>query len=76
MKVRLLKDKEIEGRLFKAGWVTGVEESTGTAWIAAGDAEAAPEDARCLKYAPDAPVLDQCVDPGDSGATASAKARR
>jgi hypothetical protein len=76
MKIRFLKDKEIDGRLFKAGWVTSVEQATATAWIAAGDAESAPEDARCLQYEPDAPVLDQCIDPGDPGATASARARR
>lgn len=76
MKIRFLKDKNIDGRTFKAGWVTSVEQATATAWIAAGDAEAAPEDARCLQYAPDAPVLDQCFAPSESGATATARARR
>lgn len=61
MKIRLKKDKTINGKQAKAGWVFGVDEPTGNAWIAAGDAEHVVEEARALKYAPTAPVLVECV---------------
>lgn len=63
MKVRLIKDKEINGELAKSGWVYGVDEPTAQAWIAAGDAVAVVEEARALRYAESAPVMLECVVP-------------
>ena len=64
MKVRLLKPKQINGKTANAGWVFGVDEPTGNAWIAAGEAVAVQEESRALKYAETAPVMVVCVDPG------------
>lgn len=64
MKVRLLKDKQVNDQPAKAGWVFGVDEPTGKAWIAAGEAVQVQEETRALKYAENAPVMVVCVDPG------------
>lgn len=61
MKVRLLKDKTINGKQWKAGWVTGVDEATAGQWIAAGDAESVPDDARTFKYTPEVKAIDMCI---------------
>lgn len=65
MKVRIKVPKEINGEMAQPGWVYGVDESTGQAWIAAGEAEQVADEIRCLRYAPTAPLLRVCVDPGD-----------
>lgn len=64
MKVRLIKEKEVNGELAQPGWVYGVDEPTANAWIAAGEAVAVQEESRALKYAETAPVMVVCVDPG------------
>lgn len=64
MKVRLKVQKEINGKLWQPGWVTGVDEPTAKAWIAAGEAVAVQEESRALKYPETAPVMVVCVDPG------------
>ena len=61
MKVRLKKDKLINGEINRAGWVLGVDEPTAYAWITSGDAEAAPDDTRALRYELQAPVAQTCV---------------
>lgn len=63
MKVRLIKDKEINGELAKSGWVYGVDEPTAQAWIAAGEAVAVVDEARALRYAENMPVMLECVIP-------------
>ena len=66
MKVRLKVQKEINGELALPGWVFGVDEPTGWAWIAAGEAEQVADEVRSLKYAPTAPLMTVCVDPADA----------
>lgn len=68
MKVRLIKDKEINGELAKSGWVYGVDEPTAQAWIAAGEAVAVVDEARALRYAEDMPVMLECVVPDSPAA--------
>lgn len=65
MKVRLIKQKEINGEMGQPGWVYGVDEPTAKAWIDAGEAVAVQEEARALKYAETVPVMVVCVDPND-----------
>lgn len=63
MKVRLKVPKEINGAIAQPGWVFGVDQPTGEAWIAAGEAEQVADEVRSLKYAPTAPLMLVCVDP-------------
>lgn len=65
MKVRMKVQKEINGEMAQPGWVYGVDQPTGEAWIAAGDAEQVVDEARTLKYSPTAPVMTVCVEPAD-----------
>lgn len=63
MKIRLIKDKEVNGKIQQKGWVLGVDEPTANKWIADGDAVRVVDEARSLKYAADAPVQIVCVAP-------------
>lgn len=63
MKIRLIKDKEVNGKIQQKGWVLGVDEPTANKWIADGDAVRVVEEARSLKYPADAPVQVVCVAP-------------
>lgn len=69
MKVRLKVAKEINGEIAQPGWVYGVTDSVGQAWISAGEAEEVQGAVRSLKYAQNAPLMVVCVDP-DSDAPA------
>lgn len=68
MKVRLKVPKEINGAIAQPGWVFGVDQPTGEAWIAAGEAERVADEVRSLKYAQAAPLMLQCVDPAPAPA--------
>lgn len=63
MKVKLLREKEVNGVLAQPGWVFGVDDPTGNAWIAAGDAVRVQDEVRALQYAADAPLMFECVSP-------------
>jgi hypothetical protein len=63
MKVRLKVDKPLNGKIFKAGWVIGVDQSLAETWIANDEATQVSDDTRTRRYAPTAAVLTVCVDP-------------
>lgn len=63
MKVRLKVQKEINGEMAQPGWVFGVDEPTGLAWIAAGEADKVDDNVRALKYDVSAPLMIECVTP-------------
>jgi len=63
MKVKLLKEKMINGELAQPNWVYGVEQPVAEEWIAAGDAVQVADSVREWRYPPDAAVSDFCAAP-------------
>lgn len=73
MKVRLKVQKEINGEMAQPGWVYGVDEPTGNAWIAAGEADQVADEVRTFRYPANAPLMLVCVDPSVPGDAAQEK---
>lgn len=63
MKVRLKVQKEINGEMAQPGWVFGVDEPTGFAWIADGEADKVDDNVKALRYDVSAPLMIECVEP-------------
>jgi hypothetical protein len=61
MKIRFTKIKVTPHRTFHPGWVVGVSDDMGAAFIAEGVAIQVPNDTRALKYPPAAPISAECV---------------
>lgn len=63
MKVKLLKEKMINGELAQPNWVYGLEQPVAEQWIAEGDAVQVADSVREWRYPPDAVVSDVCAAP-------------
>lgn len=61
MKIRLTKDKVINGKNWKRGWVGGFDEPTALQMIGAGEAVQVTDDARTFKFQEAQTKLTECI---------------